>query len=211
MLQFLTHAGLHQIENTLRWAETYFREPRINCLEGWGVTIQSADSELNKRWMRVFTTMSMVHSDGFVLYNHNSGHQHNWHEFWNTDLGKSISKKSQEYTGVDGLFIRKYTNGWAIFNRSGEPQTITLPYSRGVASDNLASTHQIPDLDGELFIRIKTIKGDVNGDSTVNILDLVHVANNFGNLEPDLNGDDTVNILDLVIVANSFGKTQEDE
>ena len=48
------------------------------------------------------------------------------------------------------------------------------------------------------------IVGDVNADGTVNILDMVLVANAFGKVEPDLNGDGVVNILDLVIVANAF-------
>jgi hypothetical protein len=39
----------------------------------------------------------------------------------------------------------------------------------------------------------------------VNILDLVVVANAFGEAEPDLNGDGTVDILDLVLVAKAFG------
>ena len=46
---------------------------------------------------------------------------------------------------------------------------------------------------------------DVNADGIVNILDLVIVANAFGDQEPDLNGDGIVNILDLVLVANAFG------
>ena len=37
-----------------------------------------------------------------------------------------------------------------------------------------------------------------------NILDLVIVANAFGEAEPDLNGDGVVNIQDLVIVENAF-------
>ena len=45
---------------------------------------------------------------------------------------------------------------------------------------------------------------DVNDDGVVNILDLVLVANGFGNAEPDINGDGIVNILDLVVVANAF-------
>ena len=51
-------------------------------------------------------------------------------------------------------------------------------------------------------------KTDVNGDSIVNILDLVVVANAFGaeNEKADVNGDGAVNILDLVVVANAFGK-----
>ena len=48
------------------------------------------------------------------------------------------------------------------------------------------------------------IVGDVNADGVVNVLDLVIVANAFGEAEPDLNGDGVVNIQDLVIVANAF-------
>ena len=51
-----------------------------------------------------------------------------------------------------------------------------------------------------------TNKTDVNGDSKVNILDLVFVANAFNeyNTKADVNGDAVVNILDLVLVANAF-------
>ena len=46
---------------------------------------------------------------------------------------------------------------------------------------------------------------DLNFDGVVNILDLLMVANGFGDpTGPDLNGDDVVNILDLVIVAHAL-------
>lgn len=51
------------------------------------------------------------------------------------------------------------------------------------------------------------IPEDVNADGVVNILDLVTVANAFGESEPDLNGDGVVNILDLTLVASAFGNT----
>ena len=56
--------------------------------------------------------------------------------------------------------------------------------------------------------------GDVTGDGTVNILDLVMVRNNFGTtcdpISPcpgDATGDGVVNILDKVAVRNAFGTT----
>ena len=45
---------------------------------------------------------------------------------------------------------------------------------------------------------------DINKDGVVNILDLVQIANNFGQEAPDVNGDGVVNLLDLVQVANAF-------
>ena len=64
--------------------------------------------------------------------------------------------------------------------------------------------HVLPDLDGEIYLKVPVVVADVNGDGVVNVLDLVIVANAFGETEPDLNGDSTVNVLDLVLVANSF-------
>ena len=52
------------------------------------------------------------------------------------------------------------------------------------------------------------LKGDVNGDETVNIADLVLVASNLGKIGQhvaDVNGDGVVNIADLVLVAGALG------
>ena len=46
--------------------------------------------------------------------------------------------------------------------------------------------------------------GDVNKDGVVNVLDLVLVANAFGEVEPDLNADGVVNVLDLVLVSQAM-------
>ena len=53
------------------------------------------------------------------------------------------------------------------------------------------------------------IAADVNGDSVVNIQDLVLVASRFGETgenETDVNADSVVNIQDLVLVAGAFGE-----
>ena len=207
-----TYEGLAQIEDTLLWAEENLREPQVNCVEGWGVFSESADSPINQRWMRVFTTMVLTHSDGYVLYNTGSpiayhDHDHIWHDFWDTDLGQPIGEKAEHYENRDGLFIREFTNGWAVYNRSGKAQEIRLPnQATGVESGLRNTMHIIPDLDGGIYLKSTTDRHDVNGDGTVNILDLVAVANGFGKDTPDVNGDGIVNILDLVQVANQFGR-----
>ena len=220
-----THGGLYEIEDTLTWSEENFRSPQINCLEGWGIPTEPPDSPDNRRWMRVFTTMSLTHSDGYVLYTTGTGfipgpdpdaiypwepaHEHWWYPFWDVDLGRPIGPKAQRYQNVPGLFIREFTNGWAIYNRSGKTQTITLPASATPVSDrgnNAASlTHLLPDLDGEIYLTTRSF-ADVNGDGKVNILDLVQVANGLGKSAPDPNGDGVVNILDLVFVAQQFSQ-----
>ena len=136
-------------------------------------------------------------------------HEHIWYDFWDADLGRPVGSKAQHHQNIDGLFIREFTNGWAVYNRSGTPQTITLPTSATPVSDRennaASSTHLLPDLDGEIYLKTPS-PADVNGDGRVNVLDLVHVANNFGKADPDLNGDGVVNILDLTLVAKHLSQ-----
>ena len=219
-----THEGLIQIESTLSWSDENFRSPQTNCLEGWGIPAEPPDSPENQRWMRVITTLSLTHSDGYVMYNTGwgavavcpecpypwgPGHEHIWYDFWDANLGHPVGPKAQHYQNINGLFIREFTNGWTVYNRSGDAQTITLPASATPVSDrgnNAASqTHMLPDLDGEIYLKAKN-PADVNGDGQVNILDLVHVTNNFGKSDPDLNGDGVVDILDLTLVAQQLNQ-----
>ena len=214
-----TREGLIEIEDTLLWAERQLRAPQLNALEGEGVGTSPPDSSENKRWMRVFTTMSLTYSDGYVLYTDGKRfvdpiaphHAHIWHDFWEADLGHPIGEKAGVYKNpkglsIEGLFIREFTNGWAVYNRSGKARKIQLPEKvSGVASGiENKRWHTLPDLDGEIYLKaVKvSIPADVNADGIVNILDLVATANAFGQEAPDLNADGVVNILDLVVVAN---------
>ena len=236
-----TRQGLMQIENTLLWAEENLRSPQVNCLEGWGVKSQAPDSPTNLRLMRIFTTISLTHSDGYVLHitgirslnhkhdwhefeithkvehdqgrEHNHHHDHYWYDFWDADLGRPIDEKAKLYETpkgvmIDGLFIREFDNGWAVYNRSGKQRLIKLPEKvSGVASGiENKLWHTIPDLDGEIYLKASEAvnPADLNNDGVVNILDLVIVANAFGRDTPDLNDDGVVNILDLVIIATEM-------
>ena len=199
-----TREGIEYIENTLLWLERNAREPRINCLEGWGIPSEPPNSIDNLRWMRLFTTMSLTHSDGYVLYGMENSHQHIWHDFWNADLGHPVGPKAQRYENIEGLFIREFTNGWAVYNRSGKTQAITLPrVSTGVSSNKQDITHLLPDLDGEIYLR-KGKPYDLNRDGTVNVLDLIIVSQGFNTTQGDINGDGTTDILDLTLVAQQL-------
>ena len=147
-----SHRLLEKLEDVLLWSEDNLREPRVNCLEAQGMSIESPDGPNNLRGMRAITVLSLTHSDGYVLYTDGTRdfgpphphHHHWWHPFWDANLGRPVGEKAQLYGDVDGLFIREFTNGWAVYNRSGATQTITLPESATPVSDR-RNNAAVPD------------------------------------------------------------------
>ena len=167
-----THDELREIESTLLWSEQNFREPQINALEGRGIPIEPPDSPRNQQMMRLITTLGLTHSDGYVCYvvgvggiiheheyeispgheidhikgkSHHHNHQHYWYPFWDADLGQPVGEKSQLYRNCEGVFIREFTNGWAVYNRSGKAQKIHLPGKYPV-SQVVSSAFNTPSL-----------------------------------------------------------------
>ena len=110
------------------------------------------------------------------------------------------------------LFIREYTNGWAVYNRSGRERKIYLPEKVSAVSSGVENKHwhTVPDLDGEIFLKSTaevSNPADVNDDGAVNVLDLVLVAQHLGetvlpNSDVDINGDGIVNIYLAVMYAD---------
>ena len=199
---------LQRWDDTLLWNEKHLRKPIINWGEYFMLPTEPPYSPTNLQRMRLATARTLTLSDGYVRYGYKGERSNYWYDFWDANLGRPVGgneTKGQTYNGIEGLFIREFTNGWAVYNRSGQPQTIVLPQeTTGVASGLRNTHHTIPDLDGEIHLKSAGNIADLNGDGIVNILDLVIVANALGKTEPDLNGDGIVNILDLVIVANTF-------
>ncbi len=214
-----------KIQEALLWAETEapFREPVINAISGGGNPGIPPDSSETWKVVRSLTTLALTHSDAYLLFKNGGiisnrlwgvditykGVHSVWLEFWDDSLGYPIGgneTKGQLYENREGLFIREFTNGWAVYNRSGKAQEISFRIqTTGVESGTTSRTHTVPDLDGEIYLKQETgTSVDVNGDGVVNIQDLVIVANAFGEVKPDLNGDGVVNIQDLVLVANAF-------
>ena len=205
-------SALLDIEDTLLWLDTNIRQPRINMLEGRTLSTQSPFSPDNLRWVRALTALSLTHSDGYFTINHlpPAGQWgHYWYDFWDADLGRPVGEKGGLYQETEGLYIREFTNGWAVYNHSGEQQVVNLPEeTQGVSSGWVGTTHILPNLDGEMYLRVKPANpADVNGDGVVNILDLVVVAQGFGKdgLQGDVNGDGVVNVFDIVQVAGAIG------
>jgi len=90
---------------------------------------------------------------------HQHNHQHYWYDFWDASLGRPVGEKAQLYHNsmghaIEGLFIREFTNGWAVYNRSGQEQKIRLSEQvSGVASGITSTQHTLPDLDGEIYLK----------------------------------------------------------
>ena len=158
-----------QIEKTLLWAERHLREPRINCLEGWRVVtdymgdlatrVAERNSEENRQWMRMLTSLSLTHSDGYVLFGDDNAipppdHLHNWYDFWDVDLGQPTQEKAVQYQDVEGLFTREFENGWVVYNRSGSQQTVRFDVPVISTNTSVSQTrHQIPNFDGDIFLK----------------------------------------------------------
>ena len=157
---------LAELEETLLWAESHVQEPRINALEGLALTAEVEDSPRNRQWMRLFTTMSLTLSDGYsMLSDGTPDHHHYWYDFWDADLGQPVGAKGQRYRSEEGLYIREFSNGWAVYNRSDGSRAIEFPERVSGVTSGVRDQrwHAIGHLDGEIYLKSSGAPADIDG------------------------------------------------
>ena len=124
----------------------------------------------------------------------------------------------------DGVFFKVLVNGETQFEHFADTfrwEDANISLSRYAGDHVLLELITDPGKDGgcdwahwaDLFITAKGVEsnGDVNQDGSVNVLDIILVAQNLGQKSPsnprvDVNKDGQVNILDLVFVAERLGE-----
>lgn len=101
--------------------------------------------------------------------------------------------------GIEGNYWSDYNGSDVNGDGIGDTPYIIKKYGQ----DNYPLMNEHPPL-----------YGDVNSDNTIDILDLILIANAYGsdltspnyNPKTDLNKDDTIDIYDLIIIAKRYGK-----
>ena len=177
-----TYKLLQALDNTLLWNEENLRFPQVNWSEGFLLPDQPPDSPDNRQRMRLYTTRGLTLANSAyitLVYAHPFQHLlykddvNFWYSFWDAELGKPIGKIGQLCDNCEGLFIREFTNGWAIYNRSGKAQKIQLPMQATSVANGITSiTHVVPDVDGEMYLKHEP---STNSVGTVKVLDFTNV------------------------------------
>jgi hypothetical protein len=147
-----TRQDWDRLAQTLRFAETELRQPRLNCLETW-----YKDSRADLHRMRATTCLVLTQSDGYCLFSDpndlpSPDHRHDWYPFWDADLGKPVAPGQRE---DDGSWRRDFQRGTAVYNPIGNRmKTVHFDKPRqSVANGKTAKTHQVEGLDGDIFLQ----------------------------------------------------------
>lgn len=140
-----------RITTTLTWAETYLRQPRVNCLETW-----FHESRADLSLMRATTTLALTLSDGYCLFSDPNplptpDHLHDWYAFWEKELGQPTGEAVE---GERGAYRRNFTRGTAIYNpMGGTPVTVEFDSDRlSRATGARSRAHVVPPGDGDIFL-----------------------------------------------------------
>ncbi len=152
-----TWSDWHKAASNMQWMEENARSPQITALEGWFDL--KTGSRLDLKRMRFVTTLSLLYSNGYVLFGDPNplptlDHAHNWYAFWNKSLGRALDQSAT--VRPDGAVQREYEKGTVIMNPP-ENQSLTVKFddSRKSAASGVESRSFIlAPGDGDLFVGV---------------------------------------------------------
>ena len=138
-----------KIEKALLYYESEFQKPHVNCVEVWG-------HRKDFRRMRATATLTLTHSDGYLLYSDPNplptpDHMHDWYSFYDTKLGKPIEKG---HLMKNGYWKRKFTGGTVVYNPYGNKSVkVTFPrVMKRVSDGSIAKSFNVMQCDGDIFV-----------------------------------------------------------
>lgn len=162
----------HTAAVNLLWAQSHLRKPAITALEGWypcptqdchqgDPTQIQQQGRADLARMRFVTTLSLVFSNGYVLFSDpdelpTPDHLHDWYPFWDKSLGKPVGPLATlDHPNLAGAYTRDYELGEVVFNPpSNRPVTINLPdWRRSAATNAVGRTFTVAPGDGDLFLK----------------------------------------------------------
>jgi hypothetical protein len=160
----------HTAAANLLWGASHLRQPAITALEGWyspdsgnGLGDIAAIQQRGRSdyaCMREVTTLSLVFSDGYVLFSDPNflptpDHLHDWYPFWDKSLGKPVKPLARlDHPDRSGAYTRQYEKGEVVFNPpSNHPVTINFPEPRrSAATGIMGQSFSVAPGDGDLFV-----------------------------------------------------------
>jgi hypothetical protein len=184
----------------------------LNTVSGWdyGIIVTGITSTGNEIKLNTVTPTIALGAKGIWLNSALGAPSFNkiyWNnlmtisELWD-DLGNPVNYFDDTFPGGPGWLKGNYL---AITRPLGWPPVYPVP-ANGVNLDSWTVAFW--------FAPISQIKGDVNLDGAVNILDAIKSSNDFlkawcqyrWDPRTDINGDGVINILDAIVLANGFNK-----
>jgi hypothetical protein len=145
----------HLAAANLIWGEKNLHPPAIIALEGWWTRGRD-----QYPLMRQLTTLSLVFSNGYVLFSDPNelptpDHLHDWYSFWNKSLGKATGALAVlDHPDLSGAYTRQFENGAAVFNPPSN-HAVTVNFAaprRSATSATTARSFTVPPGDGDLFL-----------------------------------------------------------
>jgi len=151
----------HLAAANLLWGERNLRKPALTALEGWWTSGRD-----QYPLMRQVTTLSLVFSNGYVLFSDPNSlptgdHLHDWYPFWDKSLGRPAGPLATlDRPNLSGAYTRRFDKGEVVFNPpSNHPVTVHFDQPHRSAATNAAGqSFTVASGDGDLFLTMSPSK-----------------------------------------------------